>query len=61
MVLPECDKGTSIPDYTAVWAGLPPKSPVPKVTSPLIDVVLLPMGATDLRVAEFATTSDGTA
>jgi hypothetical protein len=27
------------------------------VTIPLVDVVLLPMGATDLRVAEFPTTS----
>jgi hypothetical protein len=27
------------------------------VSSALMDVVLLPMGATDLRVAEFATTT----
>ena len=53
----ECEKGTSIPDYEAVWAGLPPTSPVSGVSSPLVDVVLLPMGATDLRVAEFATTA----
>ena len=80
--IPEPHK--SIPDYTAVWAGLPPKSPVnvkspfepggdsafrshsnsnmlthpwQGVTTPLVDVVLLPMGATDLRVAEFPTTS----
>ena len=26
--------------------------------TPLIDVVLLPMGATDLRVAEFPTTTE---
>lgn len=24
----QCAKGTSIPDYTKVWAGMPPKSPV---------------------------------
>ena len=53
----KCTKGTSIPDYTAVWAGLPPKSPVSGVKAPLVDVVLLPMGATDLRVAEFPTTA----
>ena len=53
----KCTKGTSIPDYTAVWAGLPPKSPVEGVQAPLVDVVLLPMGATDLRVAEFPTTA----
>ena len=27
------------------------------VATPLIDVVMLPMGATDLRVAEFPTTT----
>lgn len=53
----KCSKGTSIPNYQPVWAGLPPKSPVSGVMAPLIDVKLLPMGATDLRVAEFPTTS----
>eukprot|EP00656_Telonema_subtile_P012443 TRINITY_DN16266_c0_g1_i3.p1 TRINITY_DN16266_c0_g1~~TRINITY_DN16266_c0_g1_i3.p1 ORF type:complete len:778 (-),score=153.24 TRINITY_DN16266_c0_g1_i3:294-2627(-) len=51
-----CESGTSIKNYTAVWAGMPPKSPVPGVSTPLIDVMLLPIGATDLRVAEFPTT-----
>ena len=52
----KCDNGTSIPGYTKVWAGMPPKSPVGGVAGPLHDAILLPMGATDLRVAEFPTT-----
>jgi hypothetical protein len=52
----KCDKGTSIPGYTKLWAGMPPKSPVGGVAGPLRDTILLPMGATDLRVAEFPTT-----
>eukprot|EP01051_Picozoa_sp_SAG22_P002134 SAG22_NODE_93_length_20834_cov_27.179503_12_plen_294_part_00 len=52
----KCEKGTSIPGYSKVWAGMPPKSPVSGVAGPLHDAILLPMGATDLRVAEFPTT-----
>ena len=37
---------------------MPPKSPVAGVTSPLLDVILLPMGATDLRISEFPTTTE---
>ena len=37
-------------------AELPPTSPVLGITSPLQHLVLIPYGATDLRIAEFPTT-----
>ena len=53
-----CTKGTSINPYTKVWASPPPQSPVGGAGAlPLVDVVLLPYGATDLRVGEFPTTA----
>merc|ERR1712192_99814 len=53
-----CTKGTSINPYTKIWASPPPQSPVKAAHSlPLVDVVLLPYGATDLRIGEFPTTT----
>eukprot|EP01051_Picozoa_sp_SAG22_P002041 SAG22_NODE_86_length_21440_cov_288.248700_28_plen_301_part_00 len=44
-------------DYTCIWTGHPPKSPVASVTSKLVEVTLLPFGATDLRISEMPTTT----
>lgn len=55
----ECEKNASIAAHQKTWAGMPRRSPVSGVTAPLIDVVLLPFGATDLRVAELPTTDAG--
>eukprot|EP01043_Picozoa_sp_COSAG02_P008023 COSAG02_NODE_249_length_27097_cov_30.179155_12_plen_805_part_00 len=46
-----------------LWVRLPPKSLVPGVTSPLDNIILLPFGATDLRVAGLPITrsADGVA
>ena len=46
-------------DYTCIWTGHPPKSPVPvsSVRGKLVEVTLLPFGATDLRIAEMPTTT----
>ncbi len=38
------------------WASPPPRSPV-AAQGELLDIVLLPYGATDLRVAELPTTA----
>ena len=43
-------------DYTCIWTGHPPRSPVASVTSELVEVTLLPFGATDLRISEMPTT-----
>lgn len=55
----KCSNGTtSIKNYTCQWAGLAPVSPVKGMHSvELLDVLLLPYGATDLRVAELPTTT----
>ena len=53
-----CGKGsTSIPSYTSGWADLPPGSPVPVHFEPqeAFDIVLVPYGATNLRVGEIPT------
>ena len=53
-----CTNGsTSIKDYTCQWSGLAPHSPVQHASAGLIDVLLLPYGATDLRIAEVPTTT----
>jgi len=53
----KCNAGTtSIKDYTASNAANPPMSPMKGVTTKLQDLVLLPVGATNLRIAEFPTT-----
>ncbi|GBG31472.1 Hypothetical Protein FCC1311_076962 [Hondaea fermentalgiana] len=55
-----CLRGTSsIDDYLTGWAGIPPQSPVPSkfFAAKPITVTLLPYGATNLRVAEFPTTT----
>ena len=44
-------------DYTCIWTGHPPKSPVSSVTSKLVEIILLPFGATDLRISEMPTTT----
>ncbi len=46
-------------DYTCIWTGHPPKSPVPvsSVRGKLVEVTLLPFGATDLRIGEMPTTT----
>merc|ERR1712192_143763 len=46
---------TSIPGYVTGWAEVPPASPLHHLTTPLKDLLLLPYGATDLRIAEFPT------
>ena len=49
--------GRFIKGYTCQWSGLPPLSPVGGMEGvELVDVLLLPYGATDLRVAELPTT-----
>ena len=55
-----CGNGTSIKSYTCQWSGLAPHSPVQHASlreAELVDVLLLPYGATDLRVAELPTTT----
>ena len=52
---PACN--TSIVTRQKLWVGLPPRSPVPRVATQLVSIILLPFGATDLRVAELPTTS----
>ena len=52
-----CAKGTSIHDYVCKWASPPPKSPVAAPGGAMQSVVLLPYGATDLRIGEFPTTN----
>lgn len=52
---PACN--TSIVTRQKLWVGLPPQSPVPRVATQLVSIILLPFGATDLRVAELPTTS----
>lgn len=57
----ECKAGaTSISHYAAGWADLPPSSPVPGVTSLVEERLLLPFGATELRLAELPTTTAST-
>jgi hypothetical protein len=41
-------------DYTCIWTGHPPKSPV-SASTPIVEVMLLPFGATDLRISELPT------
>ena len=55
----KCSNGTtSIKGYTCQWSGLAPVSPVRGMDGvELVDVLLLPFGATDLRVAELPTTT----
>ena len=54
-----CSNGTtSIKGYACQWSGLVPVSPVRGMDGvELVDVLLLPFGATDLRVAELPTTT----
>lgn len=54
-----CLRGsTSLPEYTTGWAGLPPVSPVDARNKPLKTIVLIPYGATDLRISEFPTAAN---
>jgi hypothetical protein len=41
-------------DYTCIWTGHPPRSPV-VASTPVVEVTLLPFGATDLRITELPT------
>jgi hypothetical protein len=51
-----CTNGTSIKNYRCQWSGLAPRSPVQHaLETDLVDVLMLPYGATDLRVAELPT------
>ena len=49
-------KGRAIEGWVEVTnaAGAPPQSPVTS-TAPLMDLLLIPYGATDLRISEFPT------
>jgi hypothetical protein len=52
-----CSKGsTSVPQYNTSWVGIPPASPVNRsAPGASISVMLLPFGATDLRLGELPT------
>ena len=52
-----CNAGTtSLSSYTCVWSSSPPQSPVLSGLGPEQDLILVPYGATDLRIGEFPTT-----
>ena len=42
-------------DYTCVWTGHPPRSPVSDLGVTAVQVTMLPFGATDLRISELPT------
>ena len=52
----ECNEGsTSVPHYNSSWTGAVPRSPVPCAERVPMTIELVPYGATDIRIAEFAT------